>query len=128
MLGFGLLVLQHLSGINDMLFYAGSIFKAAGLTNSKLATCALGAIQVLATGVTTMLLDRAGRRILLIISAAGMTLSLLAVAIVFYVKDNLSHDSDMYYILSMVSLVALVVCLCRCLLFWYGCHTMDHNV
>ncbi|GJM89779.1 hypothetical protein PR202_ga05999 [Eleusine coracana subsp. coracana] len=107
-LGIGLLVLQQLSGINGILFYASSIFKAAGLTNSDLATCALGAIQVIATGVTTSLLDRAGRRILLIISAAGMTLSLLAVTVVFFLKDSMPHDSDMYYILSMVSLVALV--------------------
>uniref|UniRef100_A0A0E0A2Y2 Major facilitator superfamily (MFS) profile domain-containing protein n=1 Tax=Oryza glumipatula TaxID=40148 RepID=A0A0E0A2Y2_9ORYZ len=81
---------------------------SSGLTNSDLATCALGAIQVLATGVTTWLLDRAGRRILLIISSAGMTLSLLAVAVVFFLKDSISQDSHMYYTLSMISLVALV--------------------
>jgi len=108
MLGIGLLVLQQLSGVNGILFYASSIFKAAGLKNSDLDTFALGAIQVLATGVTTTFLDRAGRRILLIISAAGMTLSLLAVAVVFFIKDNVSHDSDLYNILSMVSLVGLV--------------------
>ncbi|CAD6271169.1 unnamed protein product [Miscanthus lutarioriparius] len=107
-IGIGLLVLQQLSGINGILFYASSIFKAAGLKDSDLDTFALGAIQVLATVVTTMFLDRAGRRILLIISSAGMTLSLLVVAIVFYIKDNVSHDSDLYNILSMVSLVGVV--------------------
>ncbi|XP_062181393.1 sugar transporter ERD6-like 4 [Phragmites australis] len=107
-IGIGLLVLQNLSGINAVLFYASSIFKAAGITNSDLATCSLGAIQVLATGVTTWLLDRAGRRILLIISTAGMTLSLLAVAVVFFLKDTVSHDSNTYSILSMISLVCLV--------------------
>jgi SP family sugar porter-like MFS transporter len=45
-LGIGLLVLQNLSGINGILFYASNIFKAAGVTNSDLATCSLGAIQV----------------------------------------------------------------------------------
>ncbi|KAK1698668.1 hypothetical protein QYE76_015365 [Lolium multiflorum] len=107
-LGIGLLVLQQLSGINAVLFYASSIFKAAGLTNSDLATFALGVIQVLATGVTTWLVDRAGRRILLIISTAGMTISLLAVAVVFFVKDTVSQDSHLYFVLSMVSLVAIV--------------------
>ncbi|KAJ1264135.1 hypothetical protein BS78_09G239400 [Paspalum vaginatum] len=107
-LGIGLLVLQNLSGINGVLFYASTIFKAAGVTNSDLATCSLGVIQVLATGVTTWLLDRAGRRILLIISTSGMTLCLLAVSAVFFLKDNISHDSNTYYILSMISLVALV--------------------
>ncbi|VAH10400.1 unnamed protein product [Triticum turgidum subsp. durum] len=108
-LGIGLLVLQQLSGINAILFYASSIFKAAGITNSDLATCGLGGIQVLATLVTTWLLDRAGRRILLIISSAGMTISLLAVAVIFFIKDTVSQDSHMYYILSMVSLLAIVV-------------------
>ncbi|XP_045083968.1 sugar transporter ERD6-like 4 isoform X2 [Aegilops tauschii subsp. strangulata] len=109
-LGIGLLVLQQLSGISAILSYAGSIFKAAGLTNGNLAACGLGAIMVLATGITTWLLDRAGRRILLIISSAGMTLSLLAVAVIFFLKDNVPQDSDMYYILSMVSLLAIVTC------------------
>ncbi|CAM0953758.1 unnamed protein product [Alopecurus aequalis] len=107
-LGIGLLVLQQLSGINAVLFYASSIIKAAGITNSDLATFALGVIQVLATGVTTWLVDRAGRRILLIVSSAGMTLSLLVVAVAFFLKDSLSHDSHMYYVLSMISLVAIV--------------------
>ncbi|XP_066362292.1 sugar transporter ERD6-like 4 isoform X2 [Miscanthus floridulus] len=108
LLGIGLLVLQNLSGINGVLFYASSIFKAAGVTNSDLATCSLGAIQVLATGVTTWLLDRAGRRMLLIISTSGMTLCLLAVSVIFFLKDKISQDSNSYYILTMISLVAIV--------------------
>uniref|UniRef100_A0A453J4R5 Major facilitator superfamily (MFS) profile domain-containing protein n=1 Tax=Aegilops tauschii subsp. strangulata TaxID=200361 RepID=A0A453J4R5_AEGTS len=71
-LGIGLLVLQQLSGINAILFYAGSIFKTAGLTNSNLAACGVGAIALLATGVTTWLLDRAGRRILLIVTSSSL--------------------------------------------------------
>ncbi|VAI10604.1 unnamed protein product [Triticum turgidum subsp. durum] len=109
-LGIGLLVLQQLSGISAILSYAGSIFKAAGLTNGNLAACGLGAIMVLATGITTWLLDRAGRRILLIISSAGMTLSLLVVAVIFFLKDNVPQDSDMYYILSMIAVLAIVAC------------------
>jgi len=107
-LGMGLLVLQQLSGINGIIFYAGSIFKAAGLKNSNLDTCILGVIAVLATAVTTKILDRAGRRILLIISSFGMTLSLLVVAVVFYIKDNISHDSDLGNTLSIVSLVGVL--------------------
>ncbi|KAL5662737.1 hypothetical protein ACJX0J_029862, partial [Zea mays] len=107
-LGIGLLVLQQLSGINCIIFYSGSIFKAAGLNNSNLDTCLIGAISVLATGVTTTILDRAGRRILLIISSSGMTLSLLAVAVVFCIKDNIAQDSDLYNILRIVSLVGVV--------------------
>ncbi|PWZ18409.1 Sugar transporter ERD6-like 4 [Zea mays] len=44
----------------------------------------------------------------LIISSSGMTLSLLAVAVVFCIKDNIAQDSDLYNILRMVSLVGVV--------------------
>ncbi|CAL9092332.1 unnamed protein product [Musa textilis] len=108
MIGIGLLVLQQLSGINGILFYASNIFKAAGLTNGNLATCGLGAIQVVATGVTTWLLDRAGRRILLIISTIGMTLSLLLVSVAFFLEGVFSEESHSYYVLSILSLVGLV--------------------
>ncbi|CAL9100306.1 unnamed protein product [Musa acuminata var. zebrina] len=108
MIGIGLLVLQQLSGINGILFYASNIFKAAGLTNGNLATCGLGAIQVVATGVTTWLLDRAGRRILLIISTIGMTLSLLLVSVAFFLEGAFSEESHSYYVLSILSLVGLV--------------------
>ncbi|KAJ4749417.1 Sugar transporter ERD6 [Rhynchospora pubera] len=107
-LGIGLLVLQQLSGINAVLFYASSIFKTAGLTDSDLATCGLGAIQVVATGITTWLLDKAGRRILLIISTAGMSLSLLLVAVAFFMEGAYSESSNLYHIMSILSLVGLV--------------------
>uniref|UniRef100_M8B5T9 Sugar transporter ERD6-like protein 4 n=1 Tax=Aegilops tauschii TaxID=37682 RepID=M8B5T9_AEGTA len=58
-----------------------------GVTNSNLAACGVGAIGI---------------------SSAGMTLSLLAIAVIFFLKDNVPQDSDMYYILSMVSLFAIV--------------------
>ncbi|XP_074572645.1 sugar transporter ERD6-like 4 isoform X1 [Curcuma longa] len=108
MIGIGLLVLQQISGINGILFYASNIFKAAGITNSDLATCGLGAIQVVATGVTTWLTDRAGRRILLIISTAGMTLSLLLVSVVFFLEGVFSQESYPYHVMSILSLVGLV--------------------
>lgn len=108
MIGIGLLVLQQLSGINGILFYANTIFKAAGVSSSSAATCGLGAIQVVATGITTWLLDRAGRRLFLMISTSGMTISLLLVAVAFYLKDSISEDSKFYFILSVLSLVGLV--------------------
>lgn len=112
MIGNGLLILQQLSGINGVLFYSSTIFETAGLKSSNVATCGLGAIQVLATVVTLWLVDKAGRRLLLIISSAGMTLCLLVVAISFYLKDAVSDGSTWYNafcILSVVGVVGMVV-------------------
>ncbi|XP_077244348.1 sugar transporter ERD6-like 6 [Tasmannia lanceolata] len=108
MVGFGLLVLQQASGVNGILFYAATIFKAAGISSSDAATVGIGAIQVVATGVSASLLDKAGRRILLIISSSGTTVSLILVAVAFYVKDAISEDSRFYSFLSILSLVGIV--------------------
>ncbi|XP_044469108.1 sugar transporter ERD6-like 6 isoform X1 [Mangifera indica] len=108
MVGIGLLVLQQLSGINGVLFYSSTIFKSAGISSSNSATCGLGLVQVMATGVNTWLMDRAGRRLLLLISSSGMTGSLLLVAVAFYLEGIVSEDSRLYSILGILSLVGLV--------------------
>ncbi|XP_022961856.1 sugar transporter ERD6-like 6 [Cucurbita pepo subsp. pepo] len=107
-IGIGLLILQQLSGINGVLFYSSTIFASAGITSSNAATVGLGAIQVVATAFTTWVIDRAGRRLLLIISSGGMTLSLLIVAVAFFVKDAVSEDSSLYSIAGIVSVVGVV--------------------
>ncbi|KAA0056720.1 sugar transporter ERD6-like 6 [Cucumis melo var. makuwa] len=57
-----------------------------GITSNDAATFGLGAIQVVANAVTTWVIDRAGHRLLLIISSAGMTLSLFIFAVAFVLK------------------------------------------
>ncbi|XP_020523443.1 sugar transporter ERD6-like 6 isoform X2 [Amborella trichopoda] len=112
MIGIGLLVLQQLSGVNGILFYTSNIFKSAGISSSDLATFGVGVIQVIVTGVTTWLVDKAGRRLLLIISGSGMTISLVLVAVAFYLKAFVSEESRFYSwmgILSLVGLVAFVI-------------------
>ncbi|KAK6278080.1 hypothetical protein POUND7_018403 [Theobroma cacao] len=108
MVGVGLLMLQQLSGINGLLFYSSTIFEAAGVKSSNVATFGLGAVQVIATAVTTWLADKAGRRLLLIVSSSGMTLSLLIVAVSFYIKDVVSSDSTLYSIMGILSVVGVV--------------------
>ncbi|KAK5783022.1 sugar transporter ERD6-like 6 [Gossypium arboreum] len=106
--GIGLLVLQQLSGINAVLFYSSNIFERAGVKSSNVATFGLGLIQVIASGVTTWLVDKAGRRVLLMISSSGMTLSLLLVATAFYVEGYILEDSVIHSAMGIMSLVGLV--------------------
>ncbi|KAK1586326.1 hypothetical protein Q3G72_001345 [Acer saccharum] len=108
MIGIGLLVLQQLSGINGVLFYSSKIFESAGISSSNIATFGLGVVQVFATGVNTWLMDRAGRRLLLLVSSTGMTISLLLVSVAFYLEGIVSKDSYMYSIVGILSLVGLV--------------------
>ncbi|KHN11101.1 Sugar transporter ERD6-like 6 [Glycine soja] len=108
MVGIGLLVLQQLSGINGILFYSTTIFANAGISSSEAATVGLGAVQVIATGISTWLVDKSGRRLLLIISSSVMTVSLLIVSIAFYLEGVVSEDSHLFSILGIVSVVGLV--------------------
>ncbi|CAH2036811.1 unnamed protein product [Thlaspi arvense] len=114
MVGIGLLVLQQLGGINGVLFYSSTIFESAGVSSSNVATFGVGAVQVIATAVATWLVDKSGRRLLLMISSIGMTISLVIVAAAFFLKEFVSPDSQMYNILSMVSVVGVVAMVIAC--------------
>ncbi|KAE9586162.1 hypothetical protein Lal_00009904 [Lupinus albus] len=109
MIGIGLLILQQLSGINAVLFYSTTIFQNAGISSSDVATFGVGAVQVLATCVTLWLADKAGRRILLLVSSGAMTFSLLVVSIAFYAKNYVPEGSSLHGILSILSVVGVVV-------------------
>lgn len=108
MIGIGLLVLQQLSGINGVLFYSSNIFANAGISSSNVATFGLGVVQVVATGVNTWLMDKAGRRLLLLISSSGMAASFFLVSVAFILEGFVSEDSRFYSILGTLSLVGLV--------------------
>lgn len=74
----GLLSFQQLSGINAVLFYSTSIFiKAGGGLDPAVSTILVGAVMVGASGITPLVVDKLGRKIILLFSAAGMTISLV---------------------------------------------------
>ncbi|BDI34096.1 MFS transporter [Capsulimonas corticalis] len=84
--GIGLAVLQQITGINTVIYYAPTIFKFAGLSSTSMAILAsvgVGIVNVIFTVVAMQLIDRVGRRPLLLVSLAGMTLSLIALGLAF---------------------------------------------
>ncbi len=92
-LGIGIAMLQQLSGVNTIMFYAPTMLQATGLgTNaSLLATIANGVISVLMTFVGIMLLSRFGRRPLLLVGQIGCTCSLLAIGLVTWLMPETAH-------------------------------------
>ena len=79
----GLMVFQQFCGINAVLFNAAHIFAIAGFSNGKLVSIAVGLVQFVGTGLACLLMDKAGRRILLWTTALGMCVSLLALGVYF---------------------------------------------
>lgn len=78
MLGIALAVFSQLSGINAVMYYAPEIFKSAGnSTSSAFAqTIIVGAVNLALTLVALTLVDRIGRRRLLLVGTAMQTLAL----------------------------------------------------
>ncbi|BBM96970.1 MFS transporter, SP family, ERD6-like sugar transporter [Marchantia polymorpha subsp. ruderalis] len=105
----GLQVLQQFGGINAIMFYAGAIFKSAGFANANIASFGLGSIQVFMTAVAASLMDKAGRRLLLMVSAGGMAVSCFLVGFSFYLQEQLTHPSHMDTFVSMLALISLLV-------------------
>jgi len=86
LVGIGLAVFQQVTGINAVIYYAPQIFQAAGFTSeltSLAATTGIGTINVLATFIAIWLVDRAGRRPLLIAGVLGMVATLAVLGVAF---------------------------------------------
>ncbi|WP_459887794.1 sugar porter family MFS transporter [Halostagnicola bangensis] len=84
--GVGLAAFQQVTGINTVMYYAPTILESTGFedTASILATVGIGAINVVMTVVAVLLIDRTGRRPLLLTGLAGMTGMLAVLGAVFY--------------------------------------------
>ena len=86
LVGIGLAVFQQVTGINAVIYYAPQIFQAAGFTSdltALAATAGIGVINVLATFIAIWLVDREGRKPLLIAGVTGMIATLMVLGLAF---------------------------------------------
>ncbi|XP_038979381.1 polyol transporter 5-like isoform X1 [Phoenix dactylifera] len=91
----GLQFFQQASGIDSVVLYSPRVFEKAGLksdSNSLGATVAVGFMKTAAILVATFLLDRVGRRPLLLSSAGGMVISLVILASSLSVIEHHPHE------------------------------------
>ena len=106
-----IMVFQQLSGINCVMFYTVSIFKDAGLSetesglaNSNVATVIIGAVQVMATLVACYLMDRLGRRKLLMTAGCLMCLSCFVFGIYYNMQSAAAGSQS-----GQLAIICLVV-------------------
>ncbi|MGN6181524.1 MAG: sugar porter family MFS transporter [Mucilaginibacter sp.] len=77
---------NQVSGINAIIYYAPRIFEMAGLgpSSSLLSTVGIGMINFIFTLLAINIIDKVGRRILMIVGSFGLIASLAMVALTFY--------------------------------------------
>ena len=91
LVGIGLAIFQQVTGINTVIYYAPIIIQSAGIPTTSgaiLATAGIGLVNVIMTIVAMWLLDRVGRRPLLLVGIAGMILSLAVIGFAFRMRGE----------------------------------------
>ena len=105
MVGVLLAVFQQITGINTVIYYAPTLLQGAGFGNSGalLANVVNGAVNVGMTIVAIWLLDKVGRRPLLLTGTAGMAVGMAITALSFLGGENL-HGA-----LAIVAVLGLLI-------------------
>ncbi|KAK3750850.1 hypothetical protein QZH41_007646 [Actinostola sp. cb2023] len=76
---------QQFCGVNAVIFNCAAIFKDAGFENAKAVSIIVATVQFFGTGCACLIMDKAGRKLLLWTAALGMAISLVALGIYFYI-------------------------------------------
>ncbi|OMP04740.1 Sugar/inositol transporter [Corchorus olitorius] len=81
--GAALFLFQQLAGINAVVYYSTAVFRSAGIASDVAASALVGASNVFGTAIASSLMDKQGRKSLLMISFAGMGASMLLLSLSF---------------------------------------------
>lgn len=105
----GLMVIQQFSGISVLLSYMQSIFVATGSgIRSDVSSIVISTVLLLASALTPLVVDRLGRRPILLFSAIGTSISQGVIGIYFFMTKN-NYDVGAVWWLPLFSLIMYMV-------------------
>lgn len=107
-IGIGLAVFQQLVGINVVFYYGAVLWQAVGFSEADALKINIlsGSISIAACILTIMLIDKIGRKPLLLVGSAGMAISLGIMAVCFFtgtLVDGKLHMSEQTGLIALVS-------------------------
>ncbi|XP_027851745.2 facilitated trehalose transporter Tret1-2 homolog [Aphis gossypii] len=107
LISIGCMFFQQMSGINVVIFYMNDIFKSTGANMSpNVCTIIVGVVQLIMTVVSFTIIDRGGRKALLVISALLMAACYAGLGGFFLIK---THSPELASTLSWLPLVCIAV-------------------
>jgi SP family galactose:H+ symporter-like MFS transporter len=112
--GLGLAIFQQITGINTVIYYAPRIIQSAGIPSASgaiLATVGIGLVNVLMTVVSMWIIDKAGRRPLLLTGIVGMIISLAVLGAGFRLSTDQAKLGSMAVVILMVYVASFAISL-----------------
>lgn len=105
-----LVAVQQASGIVVVTSYTQTIFEEAGSTlPAEVSSIITGVFQVIGSFVPPLVVDRWGRRILLITSSLGMMISYFLLGLYFYLEQNTNVDVSPVSWLAVVTMSSWII-------------------
>ncbi|XP_010549913.1 PREDICTED: plastidic glucose transporter 4 [Tarenaya hassleriana] len=93
--GAALFLFQQMAGINAVVYYSTSVFRSAGIQSDVAASALVGASNVFGTAVASSLMDKMGRKSLLLTSFTGMAMSMLLLSLSFTWKALAAYSGTL---------------------------------
>lgn len=87
----GLMAISQLGGFNSLMYYSSTLFALVGFSNPVAVGTVIAATNFIFTWVNLMLVDRIGRRRILLCTMWGMSLALVCAAVCFH-WIPINHD------------------------------------
>jgi SP family galactose:H+ symporter-like MFS transporter len=112
LIGMGLAMFQQITGINTVIYYAPTIIRSTGIPSASgaiLATAGIGLVNVLLTVVSMWLIDRIGRRPLLLAGIGGMVITMGALGLLFRTHVNGGSLATLEVVLLMAYVASFAV-------------------
>jgi MFS transporter, SP family, arabinose:H+ symporter len=108
MLGIMLAILQQFTGINVIMYYAPLIFEKSGtgVSNALLQTIAIGGINLLFTIISMSVIDKVGRKPLLVFGQLFMGAFLAMLSFTFFL-DQIEGNFVIIFILGFIAAFAI---------------------
>lgn len=110
-LGVGLQIIQQLTGINVIMYYAPRIFEMAGFASTSQqmwGTVVVGVTNVLATFIAIAFVDRLGRKPIMYAGFVVMGAALLTVGVIFHLMDSSTAHAGLGYPAAFALLLFIV--------------------
>lgn len=108
-IGIGMMFIQQMTGINTVIYYAPSIFEMAGFVSKSAAisaSVAVGVVNVVFTIISLKLIDKIGRRPLLLGGLTGMMLGLIALGLAFTNAFAMGQHLQVFVLISLLTYIA----------------------